>query len=143
MCVWRPVANKLYSSGRQSDAKIGKLGATGGQLPSNCTRVAASRMQKLNASGGQSHTNCTRLVASSMHIVPEWLPVACKFPLILFMLHATGGHPGTICMQLAATRVQFVSDWLPVASKFCKCQRPVACKAASFLQARCEYNYLN
>jgi hypothetical protein len=43
-----------------------------------------------------------------MQIVPEWPPVACKFPLILFMLHATGGHAGTNYMRLAASRMQIL-----------------------------------
>ncbi len=41
-----------------------------------------------------------------MQIVPEWPPVACKFPLILFMLHATGGRAGTNYMRLVASRMQ-------------------------------------
>ncbi len=87
---------------------------------------------KLYLSGLQSHANCT-----------AWPPVACKFRPILFMLHATGGHASTICMRLAATRVQFICDWPSVACKLCVRLRPVACKAASFLQVRCENYYLN
>jgi hypothetical protein len=100
------------------------------------------------------------VAAIRMQIVPAWPPVACKFPSILFMLHATGGHASTIYMQLAAscmqTSVDFIHvacnrqhsgkiymDWPPVACKVLMHQRPVACKAASFLQARCENNYLN
>jgi hypothetical protein len=49
-----------------------------------------------------------------MQIVPAWPPAACKFRLILFLLHATGGHAGTICMRLVATRVQFICDWRPL-----------------------------
>jgi hypothetical protein len=51
------------------------------------------------------------IVACRMQILPAWPPVACKFRLILFMLHATGGHTGTICIRLAATRVKFAFDW--------------------------------
>jgi hypothetical protein len=63
--------------------------------------------------------SCNGVAASRMQIVLEWPPVACKFRLILFMLHATGGHAATIYMQLAATRVQFKYDWPPVACKLC------------------------
>jgi hypothetical protein len=49
-----------------------------------------------------------------MQIVPEWLPVASKFRLILFMLHATGGYnlhatggpSGTIYIRLAVSCMQ-------------------------------------
>jgi hypothetical protein len=49
-----------------------------------------------------------------MQIVPEWLPVACKFRPILFMLHATGGynlhatggHSGKIYIRLAVSCMQ-------------------------------------
>ncbi len=73
---------------------------------------------QMSRTGGQSHTNC--------------IHVACD-----------GGHAGTICMRLAATRVQVICDWPPVACKLCMRQGPDACKAASFLQARCQNNYLN
>ncbi len=75
----------------------------------------------LEPSGRQSHANCT-----------VWLPVTCKFPPFLFMLHVTGGQRGTICMQLAATRVQIIYDWSPVAWKFLHAQ------AASCLQS-CQF----
>jgi hypothetical protein len=75
-----------------------------------------------------------------MQIVPAWLPVACKFPSILFM-----------SMQLAATQAQFGCDWVPLGYKLYATGRQshanFACasgqlQAASFLQERCENNYL-
>ncbi len=100
----------------------------------------------LQPSGRQSYANCTRVAASRMQIVPAWPPVVCKFRPILFMLLATGGHWSTIYMRLVATQIQFICDWPPVACKLCMYQRPVACKATSFLiflQASYENNYLN
>ncbi len=100
--------------------------------------MAASCMQKYHATGGQSHAkipcnwrpvafklfpsgrqlygnkNSMRLAACLIQIVAEWPPVACKLPLILFILHATGGHAGTICMLLAAARIQFACDCQPL-----------------------------
>ncbi len=75
--------------------------------------VAASCMQ-IASSGCQSHENYTWVATSRIQIVTEWLPVAGKFPSILFMLHATGDLSGTIRMRLAASQVQFVCDWPPV-----------------------------
>ncbi len=63
--------------------------------------------------------SCNRVAASCMQIVPAWMPVACKFPPILSMLHVTGGHAGTICMRLTATRLQIICNWPPVVCKFC------------------------
>ncbi len=45
-----------------------------------------------------------------MQIVPEWPPIACKFPSILLILHATGGHAGTVYMRLAASRMQTLDE---------------------------------
>jgi len=56
----------------------------------------------------------------------EWLPVACKLWPLWYNLYATGGHTGTIYMRLDAIRMQ-----------------TLRALAASFLQARCENNYLN
>ncbi len=58
--------------------------------------------------------SCNRVAASRMQIVPAWLPVACKFWLILFMLHATAGHVGTICMQLGTTRYNLYASPMPI-----------------------------
>jgi hypothetical protein len=52
-----------------------------------------------------------------------------NFGRFLFILHVTGGHFATNCMRMASTRLQD--------------KRPVASKAAIFLQARCENNFLN
>jgi hypothetical protein len=50
------------------------------------------------------------VASSRMQIVPEWLPVACKFSTDFIHVYATGGHTGKICMRLAATRVQFICE---------------------------------
>jgi hypothetical protein len=91
-----------------------------------------------------------------------------RVPLQLLMVTFPWPY-STICVGLAATRVQFACNWRPHASnysadgpwifglenalvlwmtkphgsKFCMRLRPVACKAASYLQACCKNNYLN
>jgi hypothetical protein len=77
-----------------------------------------------------------RLAATRVQFICDWRPLG-------YNLYATGGHSRTIYMRLAASRVQFICDWPPVVCKLCMPWRPVACKAASFLQARCKNNYLN
>jgi hypothetical protein len=68
--------------------------------------------------------------------VPDWLPVAGKFPSILFLLHATDDHAGTICMRLNATVVQFKCDRLPVACNFCIAIAASTVQICVFFEAR-------
>jgi hypothetical protein len=126
--------------GRRSHAKIA----------CDCWLVAF----KLYPSGCQLHANCTRVAASRRQIPIDFFHFACDWRPQGYNLHATGSHSGTICMRLAATRVQFVCDWPPLAYNlnvtgrqshaiFACDWRTVACKAASFLKACCQKNYLN
>ncbi len=77
--------------------------------------------------------SCYRLAASCMQIVHLWPPVACRFWLILFMLHATGGHTCTICMWLAVNQVQFACNWRPL------CYSLYTNKQEDFLVLLCMY----
>ncbi len=69
MCVWPPVANKLY------------LG--GGQSHSNCTRVTVSRMQIVHA-----------WPPVACKIKKKWWEFVCDWRPRGYNLHATGGHSG-------------------------------------------------
>ncbi len=104
MCVWRPVANRLYQGGRQSHAKIAC--DYSGQSHSNCT-----------PSGCQSHANCTRVAASRrqipigffcMRLAATWVQFACIWRPLGYIFYATGGHLVTIWMRLAASRMLFL-----------------------------------
>jgi hypothetical protein len=100
-------------------------------------------MQKLNATGNQSVAYTIRVAASSRQIPVDFIHVAYNWRPRGYNLHATGSHAGTICIRPAATQVQFVCAWLPVAPNFCMRLAASTCKAASFLKARCQKNYLN
>jgi hypothetical protein len=76
--------------------------------------VAVSHIQSCMQLAASHKIFLCHVAASHMQIIPEWPPIAVKFPSILFMLPGTGGHAGTICMQWAATWVQFECDWPPV-----------------------------
>ncbi len=78
-----------------------------------------------------------------IHVACNWRPQENNLYATGRQLHVNFGWFYSCCMQLSATRVKFIWDWPPVACKVFMHQRPVACKAASFLQARCENNYLN
>ncbi len=108
MCVWLPVANKLYQGGRQSHAKLA------------CDWRPVEF--KLYPSGRQWHAK----------IACGWRPVA-------FKLYLSGCQSHANCTRVAASRRQISVDFIHVAWDWW----PVACKAASFLKARCETNYFN
>ena len=65
-------------------------------------------MQNLDATGRQSNTNCTRVDANCMQIVPAWLPVAWKFPSILFIMYPGGPKTYGSYGSGSATLVQVV-----------------------------------
>jgi hypothetical protein len=65
-----------------------------------------------------------------MQNLADFIHVACHWRPRGYTLHATGGHSGKIHMRLAASRVQTLHAL-------------AASCVQSFLQARCENNYLN
>jgi hypothetical protein len=64
-------------------------------------------------------------------LITEWPPVACK-------LYPSGHQSHANRTRVAASRMQILADFIHLACDW----RPITCKAASFLQARCENNYL-
>ncbi len=82
---------------------------------------------KLYPSGRQSHTNCTQVATSRMQISDDFILVACDWRPRGYNFHATGGLSGTIYVY--ATGGYSGTIYMRL--------------AASFLQARCENNYLN
>ncbi len=102
-CDWRPVAFKLFPSGRQLYAKTA------------CDWRPV--IFKLLLSCRQSHANFICLAASRRQITDDFIHFACDWWPRGYNLHATVGRSDTICMRLAASRIQIVLEWAPVVCK--------------------------
>ncbi len=108
---------------------------------------------KLYQGGHQLHAKIAATGDQSNKIVPDWLPIACKFYPRGCQTQANYWRFYSRCTRLAVTPVQFACDsphsdtiWIHQADsrmQFCMRQWAVQWKAAIFWKAHCQNNYLN
>ncbi len=76
------------------------------------------------------------MAASRMQFASGWRLTEWK-------LHPAGGHQNEICIPLAASWMKFAPGWWPTRCKFSKNTQLAHCLAASVLQARWDYIFIN
>ncbi len=98
MCVWRPIAFKLYPSGPQEACKIVPAWPpVAGKFP--------SILLMLHATGGHAGSICMRLAATRVQFVSHWRPLR-------YNLHAPGRQSHAIFVSTVQSR-KFFESTLP------------------------------